>query len=519
MHAASMKCAVKQSAFRRLAVFFLVPVGYFAGAKFGVQFTVMPEGIAILWLPNSVLLAALILRGGRGMLPLGLLVICAEVLADVPTFSMVESVLFGITNVAEAVFAYVLLMRSGFSPRFETLADLPRFVLAGPVAGALLASALGATVYTHFRGEEVGYLQFLRIWWFGDAMGLLVFTPLILSFALGAPGLLQLIRKTRPMDWARAGLVIASLVLFVVSRDGVLWGMPFRPMLMLPFAILVAAQFQLRMVTTTTMLMALAVVVSTTRGYDPFGPIPPREAVMQAQEFVLVLCVVSLGLAALLSQLRARHAEIQSANRRLHDMNRLLEARVRERTASLDKLNADLQRLAMADPLTGLFNRRVFFDRAYQEFDRCRRHHGSLAVLMVDIDHFKRINDQHGHQAGDRVLQQVAKTLGDAMRSEDTLTRYGGEEFTVLAPDTDLANALTLATRVQQELSRQPISIDADPLFVTVSIGVASLAKGDKAVEDVLKRADDALYAAKQAGRNRVMTHDPRHRAVDGGKW
>ena len=493
------------SARRRLAVFVAVPVCYFVSAKFGVLFTVMPEGTAILWPPNSVLLAALILGRGQGLLPLALLTLGAEVLADIPTFTLGEALLFGTTNVTEVGLAFALLKRSKFDPRFATLADVPRFVVAGPIAGALVASALGAAIYAHFRGSEVGYLQFARIWWFGDAIGLLVFTPLILSFALGAPGLAQALERARLFDWAVVGLAVVSLGLFLASRNGVLWGLPFTPILMLPFAILVAARFDLRVVTTATALMALAVVVATARGHAPFGSVAPREAVMRTQEFLLVLCVMALGLAALLSQLRAHHAEARTANERLNDLNRHLEARVLERTASLDALNADLQRMAMTDPLTGLFNRRAFFERAHREFERCRRHHLSLAVMMVDIDHFKAINDSYGHPAGDRVLQHVAKTVAGSLRPEDTIARYGGEEFAVLAPEADLHSAVTLAARVQQALAGRSIPNDRDLLRITVSVGVASLADGDEAVENVLKRADDALYAAKRAGRNCVI--------------
>lgn len=488
-----------------LATLVAVPMAYFVCAKFGVVLTVMPEGTAILWPANSVLLAALILRRGQGWLPLSLLTLGAELLADVPAFSVGEALLFGTANVSEAMIAFLLLKRLRFDPSFATLADVPRFVIAGPVIAALLASALGAAVYAHFRGSEISYLQFARLWWFGDAIGLLIFTPLVLSFALGTPGLSQALRAARPIDGALVGLALASAGLFMASLDGVLWGMSFRPILMLPFAILVAARFEMRVVTGTVSLMALAVVVAATRGRAPFGPVAAREVVLRTQEFLLVLSVVPLGLASLLAQLRAQHAAVRAVNERLNELNRHLEARVVQRTANLNALNADLERLAMHDPLTGLFNRRAFFERAQQEFERCRRHRSNLAVLMVDIDHFKAINDHYGHLSGDRVLQRVADVIAASLRPEDTIGRYGGEEFAVLVPGADLQAAVALATRVQREMARERIPHDHEPLHITASVGVASLGAEDASLQSLLKRADDALYAAKRAGRNCVM--------------
>jgi diguanylate cyclase (GGDEF)-like protein len=124
---------------------------------------------------------------------------------------------------------------------------------------------------------------------------------------------------------------------------------------------------------------------------------------------------------------------------------------------------------------------------------------------MNDVDHFKSINDQHGHQTGDRVLQQVAQTIAASLRPEDTVARYGGEEFAVLAPVADLASGIALATRVQRAVQRHPITSGHAGVRVTVSIGVASMAESDQAVDEVIARADIALYEAKGAGRNRVM--------------
>lgn len=497
---------------RRALLLLATALGYFLAGRFALHFTTMPEGTAILWLPNAVLLAALLIARPRDVPALAVAGLLAELAADWPAFTLVEALLFGLVNLCEVLLAWALLRRWGFDGRFTSLVDVSRFMLAGPLLGGLLGATLGAAVYTQFRGGETSYLQFLRLWWFGDAIGLMVATPLLLSLALGPPP------GPRPhapkaLDALLLALAALALAAVVAARGASLGGMTVSPVLLLPFAIAVAARLSLRWVTATTTLMALAVAVATTLGRGPFALEAPRVAVMHAQEFLLVLCLMTLGLAALLAQLRGHHAAARAANERLAELNRTLEARVQERTARLDALNADLQRLATIDALTGLLNRRVFFERALPAFSRSRRQHDALAVLMIDVDHFKALNDTHGHQAGDAVLCQVARALAAPLRAEDLIARYGGEEFVVLASDADAPAAQALAQRLCDAVAALPPPGDgsAGPGAITVSIGVAALTPADDTLAQLIKRADDALFEAKRTGRNRVQL------APDGG--
>lgn len=171
------------------------------------------------------------------------------------------------------------------------------------------------------------------------------------------------------------------------------------------------------------------------------------------------------------------------------------------------KMFGEIKRLAATDPLTGLSNRRQFFELAVSELDRARRYERPLCAVMVDIDHFKRVNDQHGHAVGDRVLQEVARRLRDTVRKSDTVARYGGEEFALLMPETDAPAALTAAERVRAAVATTPISVgEPPPLEITISAGVAAIRPDDRMIEALLERADIALYAAKNAGRNRVCS-------------
>jgi diguanylate cyclase (GGDEF)-like protein len=175
--------------------------------------------------------------------------------------------------------------------------------------------------------------------------------------------------------------------------------------------------------------------------------------------------------------------------------------------AKLNRLNARLRDQTIRDGLTGLYNHRHFQEMLHHEFLLARRHSSDLACLMLDLDRFKEVNDTYGHPFGDHVLSGTATLILNETRITDTVARYGGEEFAILLPNTDLPGALAIAERIrakaenylhrQREISR----------IVTISIGLATLAASQpEKPEQLLELADHALYQAKTAGRNRVMT-------------
>ncbi|MFN3076339.1 MAG: GGDEF domain-containing protein [Alphaproteobacteria bacterium] len=166
---------------------------------------------------------------------------------------------------------------------------------------------------------------------------------------------------------------------------------------------------------------------------------------------------------------------------------------------------ADLQYLASTDPLTGASNRRRLLAAGNEEVVRSSRHAHPFSVLMLDLDHFKNVNDTHGHAVGDEVLRQFSMTCQDMLRQNDLLGRCGGEEFAVLLPETEAEGARTLAERLRARVEAMRIPVENGTLTVTVSIGIAAFVPGDTLVEDLLKRADHALYQAKARGRNQVV--------------
>jgi diguanylate cyclase (GGDEF)-like protein/PAS domain S-box-containing protein len=165
--------------------------------------------------------------------------------------------------------------------------------------------------------------------------------------------------------------------------------------------------------------------------------------------------------------------------------------------------------LATKDALTGLRNRRYFLEGAETEFARSRRHGRSFALLLLDADHFKGVNDTYGHAAGDRALQGIAEVCNRSLREVDLIGRLGGEEFAVAMPETDLAVARQVADRLRQQIADNAVGDGERTFNVTVSIGVASSSAADRSLDQMLRRADHALYAAKNGGRNRIAIAEP----------
>jgi two-component system cell cycle response regulator len=163
--------------------------------------------------------------------------------------------------------------------------------------------------------------------------------------------------------------------------------------------------------------------------------------------------------------------------------------------------------MAITDPLTGLYNRRYMESHLATQIEQAAARGKPLTVLVIDIDYFKAINDSHGHDAGDDVLREFATRIRKSIRGIDLACRYGGEEFVVVMPETDMAVGTIVAERLRRRIASEPFSIQqgGGSIEVTISIGIATLDTADDNATSVLKRADQALYRAKRDGRNRVV--------------
>jgi diguanylate cyclase (GGDEF)-like protein/PAS domain S-box-containing protein len=194
--------------------------------------------------------------------------------------------------------------------------------------------------------------------------------------------------------------------------------------------------------------------------------------------------------------------ERQKMEQKIIEMNAELELKIAERTAELSKANEDLRHLSRHDALTGLHNRLSANERLHSEFVSMKRSQNNYAVLLLDIDFFKKVNDTHGHSVGDSVLQQLAQILKTTLRESDFAARYGGEEFLLLLPNTELFEARLVAEKIRHSIEAVPHPVAGK---ITVSIGVAITTPEEPDEYIAVKEADDNLYAAKKSGRNCIM--------------
>jgi diguanylate cyclase (GGDEF)-like protein len=207
-----------------------------------------------------------------------------------------------------------------------------------------------------------------------------------------------------------------------------------------------------------------------------------------------------VNLPALTARLKAAWRYVRLREAWEHDHERLTRM-----AAELALSNRRLQLAALTDPLTELSNRRAGVTALTQAWSASTRHGHPLTVISIDIDHFKSINDVYGHAAGDVVLQHIGRDLRAAARKEDTVCRWGGEEFLVISPNVSLADGVLAAERLRKSIATLPIIADGVPIAITVSLGVASWESGLGSQERLLAVVDQALYAAKQGGRNRLV--------------
>jgi diguanylate cyclase (GGDEF)-like protein len=178
--------------------------------------------------------------------------------------------------------------------------------------------------------------------------------------------------------------------------------------------------------------------------------------------------------------------------------------RVKNLQDELRVRNAELEMMSRTDPLTGLWNRRHTEEQLEVAASLSRRHDRPFSVLMIDVDHFKRVNDSAGHIAGDTVLVEVSARIRDAVRIEDVAARWGGEEFLVVLPSTEIDGAWTLGDRIRMAVAVEPIAFADGSIAVTVSVGCASSGAGETG-DAIVSRADEALFAAKESGRDRTV--------------
>jgi diguanylate cyclase (GGDEF)-like protein len=309
-------------------------------------------------------------------------------------------------------------------------------------------------------------------WWLGDAVGILVIAPPLLLWSAGA-------RE----GWTRARMLEgALLVIVVLLTSAVVFGAwfpwrarnyPLEFLCLLPL-LWAALRFQPRGASATILVLAGVAIHGTLEGYGPLARFAPHESLLLLQAFLGAASLTALALAAAASE-RKRYEK-------------------------------QLLYLVEHDPLTGVLSRKRFEAELQHELAMALRYKTHGAVLFLDLDDFKAVNDQMGHRAGDELLVRIARLLKGRLRDSDLVARLGGDEFAILLPLADGAQALGVAAQIAEAIAQDGAHAAGGPR-VTASVGIALYPEHGLAADGLISRADSAMYRAKQAGGNRSLAH------------
>jgi diguanylate cyclase (GGDEF)-like protein len=463
-----------------LAKLLVVALAYYVTGVLSLRLALVGGQVTPIWPPTGIALVGLLLFGRRVWpgIALGALLVNAPI-----SRSLLDAA--GITggNTLAPLLAASLLIWVGFRTELDRLRDAMAIVFIGALG--MTVSATGGTTTLVLSGS-VSTRDFWPtwwVWWAGDAMGILLFAPFLLS-----------LRSVHlPWGWPWRRWTEAATIL--LGTAGVTYGV-FQSRLhiqylVFPFLGWAAWRFRQRGAAPAALLTSGLAIWAAVKGTGPFA-----EGTLQVKMVTLQVFNASVAFASFF--LAAVRAE------------RLQNSAERERAEH------ELAHQALHDPLTGLANRMLLIDRLTQALARSERRRKSVAVMFLDLDRFKVINDSLGHETGDRVLVCVADRLRRFLRPEDSASRLGGDEFVVLCEDlASERDAIDIAERLAQSV-QQPIALDTGELVVTTSIGVALGKAVADSPEALVRDADAAMYQAKDGGRARyeLFDSDTRVRAV-----
>ena len=460
---------------------------------------------SVVWLPTG-LLAALAMRSGAVAIPIGLLGTLLNELSHGRN-DLSKGVVLGLAQAATTTVVVLL------APRLMGRADVLGSMRS--LFGFLAAVAVGSLCCTLIAGLALPMLRDWSFeggaltWWLSDVAGAVILAPLLLEW-IGRDSERRLRELGKPEF---ALLLLLSLLAVLLINQGGIRLLSLRPLLLLlPLMLWASFRFSPPAATLALGLQAMVLTLAPNNHKDLLLLASNVEASEDLQ-----LVVISVGVGALLTLMV--NADRSRTTRQLQQLTGSLERTVVERTGQLAAANAQLRRLSETDGLTGITNRRRFDELLQQRWHEAAQAGSSLALAMIDIDHFKAYNDHYGHQAGDACLQQVAAALGQVVRKRsDCLARYGGEEFVVLWSDLDLEQAAAMAERLRQQVVDLALPHAAHPngAQVSLSIGVAATAvprstvtapadEQQHQIKLFMQQADQRLYRAKTGGRNRVV--------------
>jgi diguanylate cyclase (GGDEF)-like protein len=471
---------------------FLLLILYILSGYGGIYLSSLPPGyLALFWLPTGV--GLLIFLYTKRLAPF--FVLCGSFILNFHLFfrcSTTKNILVILTtsiiiSILNTLLAWIASKAAFKMDNEESVynrnSGIKIFLFVCIIPSAALSWLIVLTPYmTGFNSfnavQSLHVIKEIAAITTSNILGLFLLTPVF--FIKYSPKFKRSIQPSSIIIIALSPMIILFLSFFV-----------YEPLIyfLIPMMIITASYMGTFGVMLQTILTAILIVIRATFPLKDIQVYSPEYSMISFIIFILVLAVSSYYIAV-----SVHLFEVNSEN---------LERLIKFRTGDLQKKNSELLILATTDSLTQVSNRRHWEKIAELYLIKALRYQTPLSLMMIDIDHFKKINDTHGHQKGDLVLIEIGAILSLLLRSSDFVGRYGGEEFVVILPETDIHNAAIAAEKIRNAVTQFSSHGSSLPPF-TVSIGIAEIHKEDTSLETIIKRADDALYTAKRNGRNRI---------------
>ncbi len=437
---------------------------YFVAGKLGLKLAFVHASATTVWPCTGIALAAFLILGYR-VWPV---ILTGAFLVNLTTAGSVATSLgIAVGNTLEGVVGCYLVSRfAGGQHAFERAQDIFKFaLLAGMVSTAVSATVGVTTLALGGFADWAMYGAMWSTWWLGDAVGAVVVTPLLLLWREN-PRLNWTREQTIELAFLLSGVFFTAWIVFGGRFHSALKNYPLE-YLCIPFLIWTAFRFGRRKAATANCVLAAIATWGTLHGFGPFSRESQNTSLLLLQAFVGIMAILSLVLAAEVTEHRRSDERVQQ--------------------------------MAVTDPLTGLANYRRLLDALDSEINRHGRTGRSFAVLLLDLDGLKKINDAHGHLVGSRALCRLANILQIHCRAIDTAARYGGDEFVLVLPETEPAAAAQVAQRISERLNN-----DGEEPSISVSIGAAAYPIDGKTIDELLAAADRALYHQKGLSKRKV---------------
>jgi diguanylate cyclase (GGDEF)-like protein len=482
---------VNNSSYLQASIYLVL---YVIAGELSIQLgTINPGNMAIIWLASGIGLFAILQlqRLGIVVVLLGSLIVNTPHLFRGdwhPQISQIllSAMIFSCIDTLQSILAaksYLYLEKTHKKSMWTQPSLLPKVWLHVCLIPALITMPLFIILMLS-RGlipsDFFSIILRATILLLADTSGLLMLTPLYPYIRAGT-----LFKEFCRAFWYLVAILPPIYINFFIL-DHVL-------ALTMPIMIIIAVKLRMAATNFGLLIITQLGVILTVQGHGGWAEHHLVTSLFQIQIFVFSITLALQYLAQAQAQISQHREE--------------LEFEVQLRTESLAALNTELTTLATTDELTRLPNRREWQLKASQAILQARRYEQALSIVMIDVDHFKHVNDHYGHLTGDLVLKTIATICQQNIRGPDSVARWGGEEFVILLPETDHTQAIIVAEKIRQAVAQfQHSSLGHETFNVTVSLGITSLLAGDNTLDELLSRADQAMYHAKEAGRNCIRS-------------